>query len=1486
MGDGDLVLNNIDLPPGATIIENGEEYLKSLTEPDKTAPELPPGATMQEQPLYLNLMPDDPVVKDKFTEMINKAENPREEKAKIANALYLNKKYGIDLSYAYDNQGEIIQWWTGKEISPDDFLGRLGNSWKAGELNVQIGKLRSKQLIEYITTGKLNEDITNQINELKKQMPAQNLVDAGIPEQALNYAAGQLPIWLTGAKRGIELGLPMGVGGAIMAAGYTPTGPLGRGITSAAAFTSLFSVGMTYGMLESIGTIEAGLSFDEMLDLGIDPDIAAAASLGVGVINAGLEMVQFKGIIEPFKAAIKGTSGKVMRSGVLKSLAKSAMQYGASVGEETLQEIAQESVNITFDELAKVWMNEARKKNIPYADAKQIFNRLKDTAYQSALGFAALQLPGHTMKTITGGEKGEVSTTAAKKEAPAGKAVNISEKEIATQEPETPRIEKESIRAGKIEARVARVSQDYQEHIDYFEKVIKKAKEGTGEELKTYVSELKNKKAELEDIARGITDSKNVDIAVHLEETENRIQEQESIAEKILPHTPEELVSTLKSVGLEHVDLQWFAEKDMSRIWHSAADKVSKGGELSEVEINRLLNDIRKNPTKFQRLFAELSNNKEVIKALDKIESLELQEKDVIENTTKKAVIKHIDEMKDKIRAATQIAKRLEIAKEVRDAREKMAILTGKHTIGELLTEEKVESAIKAVPRTVKKALSEGKKEGVITERLRKKNLLEKAAAKKKLKEYVRNLARKITRPPAHTIDFYYRQAVETIQSGIDPKFRTKKTLQAREKLSAFLKEHPEARENISKKVLDTLSKKALNDMTVADLEDIYSEVQRLKQLGRLKKSLKKVQEARRFEALKTEFINIVTKGKGLEDVVGQGKATGKEGIGKKLLGAHLIALRPMRMFDLFDGGKNFRGPMHEFFYNRANTITDNEYRAIDERIKKVDLQQKELGIKANELFKTKEIDGIKYSVDEIMDIYCAMKNPLKREAVIYGNNLTEAQAWEFISTLSDKEKTYADYIIQEYEDNYERLREAHIAYKDEDLGKEINYTPVIRKDIDYDGLEIDIAKELSEQANLKRAYAKRGFTKGRIKISPAHQKPIRLGLLSTWTEQVHKQEHYIHGAQIIKELQRMANDKEFSQALRQRYGKEAVKLTKDYVNRVANPNIYKSFDSISKVSRLLRQHTAIAYLAYNGVTMIKQLPSVALYLPYSGPGHLISSAFKTALRPMQTVEMIEKLDPQMKHRSLERFTEELQQADKSRYDRIIKKIGRTGMAGIYFMDKVATTIGWQAVYDKCLKQGLSEEEAVTEARNATLRTQPAAHAKDIAKLYATNEGFNWLLMFSNQLNQIYNMITYDLPMQLKIKKFGQAVMSALGLGLSGLMIWAISKKRLPEDEEDVGNALADQALNSIPLIGKEIVARRQGWVNTGIPGIQAIQNLGSAVDIKDEELRVKWRNILEALAISLGVPYTGPKRVIKTAATGEPAELIGGKAKEKKKKK
>ena len=837
--------------------------------------------------------------------------------------------------------------------------------------------------------------------------------------------------------------------------------------------------------------------------------------------------------------------------------------------------------------------------------------------------------------------------------------------------------------------------------------------------------------------------------------------------------------------------------------------------------------------------------------------------------------------------AKAQIDERMALAEKIEDVKLRNEVQLGKAKIGDFIKEEKAVkiSGIK-IEEAGRKGLVVGKKVGVEKEKIRKGEIEAGAKGRKAVRKYIVKLAKKISTPIGKSVDFYYREVIGALQGDIDPNFRMKKTLEARERIRKFLKKYPEKTEDMPRKLLETLQKKSLNEVTIAELEEIAKEIEHLKAQGRLKRKLTVNQQNRQFESDRDEMVSNILDGEGLKPPEGPViKSTTEEGkIKKAARFARAITLRPVRIFHKLDGGTE--GRTYQRFWNDVNTARNNELRAFDKRLESGKAKRKELGIKLGDLAKTREIDGFKYSVDEILDAYAGFKNASKQLAIMHGNKIDIDTAKKIIATLTPQEKALAEFIIEDYESRYGVLREAHINFMNEDLGHEENYTPIRRTEIDYAPLNEELAQELLQREHLRRVYAEKGFTINRKDIPKEFQKPIRLGLYSTWLDQVPKQEHYISHAQLVKELQRTARDKTFSEAVKQKYGDEYLKVVRNYVDRVANPNIYKSYHGLENLSRTLRQHTALAYLSYNIVTMGKQLPSVFLYLSDAGPARLLGSAIKFTTNPFKMIREVNAKDPQMKHRSIERELEELKSINRNAYDRILKKVGKAGMTGIYAMDKIAITIGWNAVYQKSIHAGLSESEAIQKAQTATLKTQPAAHAKDVAELYATSEWVNLFTQFTNQLNQIYNIATYDIPTTFKDHQYYKVLLQTTGLGITALMIWTMTKRRLPKEPEDFQEAITDQMLNSIPLVGRQIYASKEGWrselppafkpaIATGI-ALRALKKMAKGKRVTDYEINA----IIEAVSIATGMPYTGVRRLLKTLDTGEIRELIGGKPK------
>jgi hypothetical protein len=874
-------------------------------------------------------------------------------------------------------------------------------------------------------------------------------------------------------------------------------------------------------------------------------------------------------------------------------------------------------------------------------------------------------------------------------------------------------------------------------------------------------------------------------------------------------------------------------------------------------------------------------------------------------------------------------------------------------TVEELLDQNEGDRIVLSeVKRQLRAAFRAGNKAGIDAATKRFKDIATRARARKQLREHIKDLARKIAKRAPATVDLLQREAIAALQAGIDPSFRASKTLTQRQRIRDFLANNPEA--GIPKKLAAIISRKALNEYTIADLEALAVERERLETIGKTKKRLRLEQEQRRRDKLAGEIIdNIVgdtrkettwitpdkvneaditltevkveaegvrydVQYKGMSVVNGPqlvwheddspqrlkqrvkrwleapqeapiNSATTKQNQALKFWRTfRAVTLTPTRIFDLFDGGKGtFDGPMHSVFADAVNQATDAKLIVQDSRADAGQAQLDKLGFTLKDLSQKRIVNGIEYSVQELIGIYGFNKNFKSRLALLFGNRLgakTIADIVHHVETEDPRLAELSDWIIEEFEEHFERLEEAFVEVEEKRLEKEDNYLPMRRRELDYTPDRRQILNEMLERSTLKKAYAAKGFTISRQDIPPEFQKPIRLDLWSLWQEQVTRQEHFIHLGKLTADLHKITSGQGFKEAVRDKYGEEYLKVIRDYNSRVANPQTYKAYGYFEKKSRMLRKHAAVSYLAYNVVTVLKQLPSVLFYMPDAGPQHLMSSAAEFASNPRGLIDKVRRLDPQVAHPALERVLEELKISDRSQYEQIITRIGKNGMRGIYMMDSIARTIGWNAVYRNALDPNtgdgaVSEAEAIRQAQAVTLRTQPAANAKDISAIYTNSETMNWFLMFSNQLSKIYNIASYDMPRQLGNGQVQKAMLQLGGLSVSALVIWSISNRRLPEEPEDFADAISEQALNIIPLVGSAITSAKRGFGDSGIGAVSELAQIYARLeeiaagkgDAKD------LAAVLEALAVLYGVPSVQPKRIIKAIQREDPAELIGG---------
>lgn len=224
-------------------------------------------------------------------------------------------------------------------------------------------------------------------------------------------------------------------GGATGAAAGTAGGPFAP-ITVPAGTAGGLASGFVASQIMDVGEIEAGLSYVEQLEAGVDKDVAYWTSLGVGVINAGLESLGGASFLKPLsesgKQAFREGMRKVVRNPELAQAAtRFAANYGGNIAVETATEVAQEVVNIAAEEIGKSMTDGKAAEWTPDEWAE----RLSQIAIKTMKTTALLGAPGSSyaaFKDIREARKAQATLTTLDETQQA-----LSSSKLAARSPET-----------------------------------------------------------------------------------------------------------------------------------------------------------------------------------------------------------------------------------------------------------------------------------------------------------------------------------------------------------------------------------------------------------------------------------------------------------------------------------------------------------------------------------------------------------------------------------------------------------------------------------------------------------------------------------------------------------------------------------------------------------------------------------------------------------------------------------------------------------------------------------------------------------------------------------------------------------------------------------------------------------------------------------------------------------------------------------------
>jgi hypothetical protein len=270
---------------------------------------------------------------------------------------------------------------------------RLARSFQRGQLQHEQGTLGSR--LRDTRSPEVLERIEANRARLKELGRDEDGVLGWIGSAA--EVLGQQYASLSSPKLAIRVGGGGAIGAAVGAAG----GPLAPVTSAVGAVTGMGAGFLSHLAVDSF-EVEGGNAYLESLELGVDPDVAKWTSLGVGTLNAALEVgaaaVVLKPLAEGTRELLKLSVKDAMKAPAIKAAAKKlAVAYGTGIAAEVSTEMMQEAVQIAGEEIGKTFTDEY----IAAATPEEIKERMEEIAVKTFKAMTVLGLPGPAMNFAT-----------------------------------------------------------------------------------------------------------------------------------------------------------------------------------------------------------------------------------------------------------------------------------------------------------------------------------------------------------------------------------------------------------------------------------------------------------------------------------------------------------------------------------------------------------------------------------------------------------------------------------------------------------------------------------------------------------------------------------------------------------------------------------------------------------------------------------------------------------------------------------------------------------------------------------------------------------------------------------------------------------------------------------------------------------------------------------------------------------------------------
>jgi hypothetical protein len=529
---------------------------------------------------------------------------------------------------------------------------------------------------------------------------------------------------------------------------------------------------------------------------------------------------------------------------------------------------------------------------------------------------------------------------------------------------------------------------------------------------------------------------------------------------------------------------------------------------------------------------------------------------------------------------------------------------------------------------------------------------------------------------------------------------------------------------------------------------------------------------------------------------------------------------------------------------------------------------------------------GVELTGSERVGVYMLAQNEHGKRYLNEGMDISDEDIAKVIESLSDNERAYGDKLLEEYHSQWPVIQTlaAELGMDPEMLQEELQYSPIIRRDIDPFE-QVDFLDMLLDRFTQNSYKPEQGFLNLRKDRAVG---PIELDAAMVYLNNVRRVEAFKAMAPVAKKVGKILGNKSFQKALNNATHDDGVRLFNTWFRDSVKGYSPIGSGWFSKQLAILRRNGIVYAIGYNIPSSLRQTLSLSNAIAVN-PRMMknVPINLAKATRNFKSLEA-EVLDKSAEVRSRD-FERDLKQKwDKESLKRKLagkRKLSEKAMAWIRWMDRHTVVVAWKSLYDTAIQLGKDEKGAVKYADKWVGRTQPMANAKDLPQFFRDGDVAKLLSTFQNQINNNFNFYSHDIVrarVKGGISNTEVAYRVMFSWILPAIAFGMIGRGGLPKSWKQIVVDLVTYPIASIMLVGRLINRAIRGWGG----GSSIVETAPEAATrtleaVKDKEYLKVVKNAAVTVAALKGYPAAQPIRTIEGAVdlaagdTKDPRRLI-----------